>query len=309
MQTHRATAPWKRWLSVKAYGLVTRLYGVDTPPQTARRRFERFATVTRESMKAKYPNVSFSDHQAGELWIEALRTSPSPRRVVLYLHGGGFLFGSPATYRSRARRIAFRCDAEVYVPDYRLAPEHPFPAALEDALAAWAYVAALRPEAPIVVVGDSAGGGLTLSLLAALRDRGVALPACAFVFSPWTDLGGTGASMIGNEGKDVWMTRRHVAAWSRYYAGKSDVADPAISPVHADPTGFPPLLLIVGDQEVMLDDSLRVEVRARQAGVDVEVLVGRGMQHDFPLTLPWLQESREAWEVAAAFVERCASTG
>jgi acetyl esterase/lipase len=192
MQTHRGTAPWKRWLSVKAYGLVTRLYGVDTPPRTARRRFERFATVTRESTKARYPNVSFSDHQAGELWIEALRTSPSPRRVVLHLHGGGFLFGSPATYRSRARRIAFRHDAEVPVPDYRLAPEHPFP--------------------------------LAVSLLAALRDRGSALAAWAFLFSPWTDLGGTGASMIENEGKDVWMTRRHIATWSRYYAGTPDVA-------------------------------------------------------------------------------------
>ena len=115
--------------------------------------------------------------------------------------------------------------------------------------------------------------------------------------------------MIENEGKDVWMTRRHIAAWSRYYAGKSDVADPAISPVHTDPTGFPPLLLIVGDQEVMLDDSMRVEAKARDAGVDVEVCIGRGMQHDFPLTLPWLEESREAWDVAVAFIDRCARSG
>jgi acetyl esterase/lipase len=253
--------------------------------------------------------VTFSDHRAGELWIEAIRTEPSPRRTVLYLHGGGYVFGSPAAYRDRARRLAFRCRAEVFVPDYRLAPEHPYPAALEDALAAWTHVASLRHETPIVAVGDSAGGGLTLSLLAALRDRGAALPACAFVFSPWTDLGGEGASMAGNEGRDVWMTRRHIAAWSRHYAGSSDVANPGISPVHADPAGFPPLLLIVGDQEVLLDDSLRVEARARQAGVHVEALVGRGMQHDFPLTLPWLEESREAWELAAAFVDRFASDG
>jgi epsilon-lactone hydrolase len=305
--SQRSTAPWKRWLSVQAYGLVTRLYRASTPPQVARRRFERLATVTRESMRARHPSVSFSDHRAGSLWIEALRTSPAPRRVVLYLHGGGYFFGSPATYRDRARRVAFRCDAEVFVPDYRLAPEHPFPAALEDALAAWTYVASLRREVPIVVAGDSAGGGLTLSLLVALRDRGSALPACAFVFSPWTDLAGTGASMVENEGKDVWMTRRHIATWSRHYVGSGDAADPAISPVRADPRGLPPLLLIVGDQEVLLDDSLRVEASARKAGVDVEVLVGRGMQHDFPLTLPWLEESREAWEVAAAFVSAATS--
>jgi epsilon-lactone hydrolase len=161
VHTQRTTAPWKRWLSVKAYGLVTRLYGVDTPPRTMRRRFERFAGVTRESTRARYPNVCFADHEAGGLWIEALRTSPGPRRVVLYLHGGGYLFGSPATYRDRARRLAHRCDAEVFVPDYRLAPEHPYPAAREDALAAWTYVAALRPEAPILSPrpGASVSGG------------------------------------------------------------------------------------------------------------------------------------------------------
>ncbi len=309
MQTRRTTTPWKRWLSVKAYGLVTRLYGADTPPRTARRRFERLATVPRASLTARYPNIAFSDHQAGPLWIEAVRAVPSPRRVVLYLHGGGYLMGSPASYRDRARRVSFRCDAEVYLPDYRLAPEHPYPAALEDALSAWTHVAALHPETPIVLAGDSAGGGLALSLLAALRDRGSALPAGAFLFSPWTDLAGTGASMVRNEGQDVWMTRRHIEAWGRHYAGRSDVADPGISPVHADPTGFPPLLLIVGDREVLLDDSLRVEARARDAGVDVEVCVGRGMQHDFPLTLPWLEESREAWDAAVAFVDRRASPG
>ena len=102
-----------------------------------RRRFERLAAVTRDSLKAKYPNVVFSDHQAGKLWIESVRAVPSPRRVVLYLHGGGYLFGSPASYRDRARRLSFRCNADVFVPDYRLAPEHPYPAAFEDVLAAW----------------------------------------------------------------------------------------------------------------------------------------------------------------------------
>jgi acetyl esterase/lipase len=232
---------------------------------------------------------------------------PSPRRVVLYLHGGGYLFGSPAGYRDRARRLSYRCKAEVFVPDYRLAPEHPYPAALEDALAAWAHVAALRPKAPIVVAGDSAGGGLALSLLAALRDRREALPAGAFVFSPWTDLAGTGASVTRNEGRDVWLSRRHIEQWGRHYAGKSDIADPGLSPMHADPTGFPPLLMIVGDQEVLFDDTLRVEAKARDAGVDVEVLVGRGMQHDFPLALPWLEESREAWGTVVAFLDRCAN--
>jgi acetyl esterase/lipase len=273
-----------------------------------RKRFEWLATVTRDSLKAKYPNIVFSDHHAGTLWIESVRAVPSPRRVVLYLHGGAYLFGSPASYRDRARRLSFRCNADVFVPDYRLAPEHPYPAALDDALAAWAHIAALRPEAPIVVAGDSAGGGLTLSLLAALRDCVEARPAGAFVFSPWTDLAATGASVTRNEGRDVWLSRRHIKEWGGYYVGDSDVADPGISPLHANLTGLPPLLLTVGDQEVLLDDTLRMEAKAREAGVDVEVCVGRGMQHDFPLALPWLEESREAWEAVVAFLDRCANS-
>jgi epsilon-lactone hydrolase len=124
------------------------------------------------------------------------------------------------------------------------------------------------------------------------------------VFSPWTDLGANGTSMTSNERTDVWLSRRHISEWGRYYAAASNLADPGMSPLHADLRGFPPLLLIAGDQEVLLDDTLRVEAKAREAGVDVEVCIGRGMQHDFPLTLPWLEESREAWEIVLAFLDR-----
>ncbi len=305
--TRRVTPAWKRRVSIMAYGLVTRLYGADTPPATARRRFERLATVSRAAVTAKYPNVVFSDHQAGRTPIEGLCAVSDPRRVVLYLHGGGYMFGSPATYRDRARAVSYRCQAEVFVPDYRLAPEHPYPAALEDALEAWAYVAALRPGAPRVIAGDSAGGGLTLSMIAALRDRGLALPDAAIAISPWTDLAITGASVAANHGKDVWMTRRHLESWRRHYVAAWEAAHPGISPVNAEYAGFPPLFLVVGDQEVLLDDALRVESRAKRAGVDVDTCVGRGMQHDFPLTLPWLEESREAWEAIRAFLDRTAT--
>ena len=305
IHTRRATPAWKRWLSVLAYGLVTRLmYGADTPVATARRRFEWLATVSREKMKAKYPKMVFADHQAGGTRIEALCAVPNPRRIVLYLHGGGYIIGSATSYRDRARVVSYRCGAEVFIPDYRLAPENPFPAALEDALAAWAYVAALRPGTPLAIAGDSAGGGLTLSLIAALRDAGKKLPDGAVLFSPWTDLALTGESITRNHGKDVWMNRRSLEAWSRHYVGESDATHPGISPLNADFTGFPPLFIVVGDEEVMLDDTLRVEARARAAGVDVDVCVGRRMQHDFPITLPWLEESREAWEGVVAFLDR-----
>lgn len=303
--TTGSSPAWKRWLSVTAYGLFTRLmYGAKTPHETARRRFERFATVTREAMKAKFPNMVFADHCAGSLAVESLCAVPDARRVVLYLHGGGYIVGSVASYRDRARVLSYRCKAEVYVPEYRLAPEHPFPAALEDALAAWEYVRAIRPDTPIAIAGDSAGGGLTLSLIAALRDAGHPLPDSAFVFSPWTDLALTGNSLVTNDGKDVWFSRRNLSVWSRHYVGSAAANHPAISPVYADFHGFPPLLMIAGEHEVMLDDALRVEERAKLAGVDVMCCVGRRMQHDFPLTMPWLQESREAWQHVVAFLDR-----
>lgn len=305
MITTRESAAWKRWLSVMAYGLVTRLmYGPNTAVATARKRFEWLATVSREKMKAKFPNMVFADHQAGATKIETLCATPSPRRVVLYLHGGGYIIGSAASYRDRARVLSYRCRAEVFVPAYRLAPENPFPAAREDALEAWAYVVAQRPDVPLIVAGDSAGGGLALSLMAALRDSGKKLPDAAILISPWTDLAITGDSITTNHGRDVWMNRQSLEIWSRYYVGNSDAMHPGISPLYADFTGLPPLFMTVGDEEVMLDDTLRVEAKAKSAGVDVEVCVGRRMQHDFPITLPWLAESREAWERIVAFLDR-----
>jgi len=303
--TTRESAAWKRWLSVMAYGLVTRMmYGPNTAVATARKRFEWLATVSREKMKAKFPRMVFGDHQTGMLKIESLCAVPGPRCVVLYLHGGGYIIGSAASYRDRARVLSYRCRAEVFVPDYRLAPENPFPAALEDAQEAWAYVAAQRADVPLIVAGDSAGGGLSLSLIASLRDAGNKLPDAAILISPWTDLANTGESMAANHGKDVWMNRQSLEIWSRYYVGNADARHPGISPLYADFTGFPPLFMTVGDEEVMLDDTLRVEVKARSAGVNVETCVGRRMQHDFPITLPWLEESREAWQRIVAFLDR-----
>src|SRR5580704_3496313 len=161
---------WKRWLSLRAYGLVTStLYRATTPPLTMRGRFERFGRVSRQAMRRKFPNLVFADHAVDGLAIEAVCAVESPARVILYLHGGGFFMGSPASYRNRAMRLSYRCQAEVFVPDYRLAPEHQYPAAHDDTLVAWGFVKALRPHAPIFVAGDSAGGGLSLSLLVRLR--------------------------------------------------------------------------------------------------------------------------------------------
>jgi acetyl esterase/lipase len=204
-------------------------------------------------------------------------------------------------------RLSYRCNAEVFVPDYRLAPEHPYPAAFDDALAAWKFVKGLRPNTPIFVAGDSAGGGLSLSLLARLRDLGMAMPNGAFLLSPWTDLTASGASVDGNRGKDLWFTRRHLEIWAGYYAAGADRRSPYLSPVFADASGLPPLLLLVGQDELLLDDALRVRDAAASAGTEVRVHIGKGMQHDWPLTLPWLHESRLAWSAMRNFVEERAA--
>lgn len=295
---------WKRRLSLLAYGLFTSsLFRAQTPPAILRARFERFARTSRESLQRKYPGLSFEDYALGRLQLESVRAAAAPSSVVFHLHGGAFIFGSPGSYRNRAMRLSYRFDAEVFVPDYRLAPEHPFPAALDDALAAFQYVRALRPRAPIIVSGDSAGGGLALSLLVRLRELAEPMPAGAILLSPWTDLSVSGASVSGNHSKDRWLRRAHLEKWGGYYAAENDRRTPLMSPVFADLSGLPPLLALVGEDEVLLDDAARVVAAATRSGTDARLLVGSGMQHDWPLTLPWLDESREAWRVMRRFVD------
>ena len=294
----------KRWLSLRAYGLLTStLFGASTSPLTMRTRFERLGRVSREKLRRKFPQLRFQDYTLEELAVESVCAIESPTRAILYLHGGAFFMGSPASYRSRALRFSYRCRAEVLVPAYRLAPEHPYPAALEDALAAWRLLCSLRRDVPVFVAGDSAGGGLSLSLLLRLRDLGLRMPSGAVMLSPWTDLTISGASVDGNHGKDLWFTRRHLENWARYYVGGAHAASPYVSPVFADFSGLPPLLLFAGANELLLDDAVRVASAATAKGSSASVFIGRGMQHDWPLALPWLAESRLAWSAIQAFVE------
>ncbi len=298
----------ERWLSVRAYGLVTSaLFGADTPPRRMRARFERLGSVSRARLLRKHPALAFGDHRAGHVAMESVRAVDAPLRVLLHLHGGAFFMGSPASYRNRAMRLSFRLQAEVFVPDYRLAPEHRCPAALEDAVAAFQALRQARPGLPVVVSGDSAGGGLALGLLLRLRDAGEPMPAGAILLSPWSDLTASGPSVDGNAGRDVWFTRRHLEAWARHYAGDADVRSPVLSPVFGDLAGLPPLLLLAGEDELLLDDARRVHESATRAGVDSRLLVGEGMQHDWPLTLPWLAESKLAWTAMRRFVDEVAS--
>ena len=160
-----------RWLSLRGYGLVTStLFGATTAPLKMRDRFERLGRVSRQKIQRRFPKVVFGDHAAGDIAIESVCAVDSPTRVILYLHGGAYFMGSPASFRNRAMRLSYRCQAEVYVPDYRLAPEHPYPAALDDALAAWKLVRSLRANAPIFVAGESYGGNRVANMARKLQE-------------------------------------------------------------------------------------------------------------------------------------------
>jgi len=226
-------------------------------------------------------------------------------RTVLYCHGGGYYFCSPESHRALVFRLAARSGARTFSLDYRLAPEHPFPAALEDALAAYRRLLADgTPPDSIVIAGDSAGGGLALATLVALRDAGDPLPAAGVLFSPWTDLAATGGTIESNDGLDAMFCGAAIGRAAKFYIGDANPLNPHLSPLYADFSGLPPLLIQASSTEVLLDDARRVAQRARAAGVSVELEVWPGMPHVWQLWTPFMPEAKQALERAAQFVCR-----
>lgn len=235
-------------------------------------------------------------------WLEPPGTGDGTP-IILYFHGGGYYFCSPQSHRSLVFGLATRARASTFSLDYRLAPEAPFPAALDDALAAYRKLLADgTPPQSIVLAGDSAGGGLALATLVALRDAGDLLPAGAVLFSPWTDLGASGASIRINDGADPMFSGRAIGRAARLYLGDTPATHPYASPVYADLHGLPPLFIQAGSTEVLLDDSRRVAETARTAGVWVELQVWPNMPHVWQIFTPFIPEARRALDGAAAFV-------
>ncbi|EME99540.1 esterase [Streptomyces mobaraensis NBRC 13819 = DSM 40847] len=226
--------------------------------------------------------------------------------TILYFHGGSYVAGSPETAMSLTGNLVTGTGFRALSPDYRLAPEHPFPAAIEDGLSA--YRALLDSgEAPsaIAFAGDSAGGGLTVTTCLAARDAGLPLPAAIVAFSPGLDMTRTGASMDGKAGVDPFFTREGMERTGAMYLAGQDPHQPLLSPaVHADLTGFPPMLLQAGTNEMLLDDSTRMAARAREAGVDVILDVTADVPHVFQAFAGVLDEADEALERAALFLRR-----
>lgn len=218
------------------------------------------------------------------------------RGTLLYFHGGGYFQGSIATHRRLVASLCLAAGVRGLSVDYRLAPENPFPAAVDDALAAYRWLTGPGGEDParVVVAGDSAGGGLTAALLVALRDAGDPLPAGAYLMSPWTDLAATGESIRTRTEVDPMIDARDTKRITSYYVPDGDVLNPLVSPLYADLSGLPPLLVHVGEAEVLLDDAVRLADRARAAGVSVELEVWPEAFHVFQMLAGLLPEADEA---------------
>jgi acetyl esterase/lipase len=237
------------------------------------------------------------------VWVRGANAEPG--RALLYLHGGGFTSGSPVTHRELAARLALATALSVLVVDYRLAPEHPFPAAIDDAVAAYRWLLAQGYEPrSIVFGGDSAGTALALSALLALRERALPLPAAAFLISSWVDLTMSGESIASRAQVDPLTTQAGLAAAARLYLADADPRLPLASPLFGDLAGLPPLLLQSGDHEVLLSDATRLAERAAAAGVDVTLEVWDEMWHVWHAWGAELPEAQEAIAAIGRFVRR-----
>ena len=237
-------------------------------------------------------------------WISP--TNAPEGKAILYFHGGGFRIGSVSSHRDLISQIALASGCRVLAVNYRLAPEHRFPAALDDAIAAygWMLDRGLK-SGNVAFAGDSAGGNLVLAAMLALRERGLPLPASSVLMSPWTDLAATGASYVSRAETDPIHQRPMILALAKnYLGGQGDPYDPLVSPLYADLRGLPPLLIQVGDRETVLDDSVMFADMARAAGVDVDLEVWDGMIHVFQMFSAELPEAHQAIASIAGFLNR-----
>lgn len=228
----------------------------------------------------------------------------APERAILFLHGGGYVVGSIDSYRMLCGQMAGVLKTNLLIPEYRLAPEHPFPAALEDAQMAyrWLLEQGYRPE-NIVIAGDSAGGGLSLATVLALRESGTPLPAAVVCLSPWTDLTLSGQAHQTKAKTEAMLNSRGLREWAGFYTGTENPSNPLISPAYADYRGFPPLLIQVGSEEILLDDAQMAAEKARAAGVDVSLKIWPGMWHVWHILGEFVPESKAAIEEIGRFIE------
>ncbi len=239
-------------------------------------------------------------------WIHPAGTPDSPlnaEKAIFYTHGGGYVSGSCAGHRMHVAKFVKSIGVGALLFDYRLAPENPFPAGMEDTLTAYRWLLSQGVQSKnILILGESAGGGLCLASLIAIRDSGLPLPKAGVALSPWTDLTCSGNSYHTNEMKDI-STLGSWHVWGGYYIGANDPKNPWISPLYADMHGLPPILIEVGDHEILLDDSVKFAEKAKAAGVNITLHIWEGMVHCFPILAPLFPEATAAWDEIISYIK------
>jgi len=256
------------------------------------KRFENLDDITTEGVDA--------DGVSAE-WVAA---SEAGSGAILYLHGGGYVTGSVISHRGMAASLSRTSGCRVLTVDYRLAPEHKHPAQVEDAHTAYRWALNNGVDASsLVVAGDSAGGGLTVATLLAVRDAGDPMAAAGVCISPWVDLEGIGDSMTTKAGQDPTVSYQGLMDMAAHFLGDGNRRDPLAAPLHADLSGLPPLLLIVGTSEVLLDDAVRLHENAESAGVDSTLEIWEDMIHIWPWFAPFLPEGQQAMEQMGDFIK------
>jgi monoterpene epsilon-lactone hydrolase len=262
-----------------------------------------------EDATAEPAGVAFAPAaRGGGIWAQPAEARPGA--AMLYLFGGGYMPGSPASRRKTAGHLAAAAGARVLVPNYRLAPEHPFPAAVDDAVQAYRWLLAQGAEPTrTVIAGDSAGGGLAVATAIAARDRGLPLPAGIVTLSAWADLTCSGDSMTSRAATDIECTREGLLEMAGWCTNGADPRQPLASPVFADFAGLPPLLALVGGDETLLDDSIRLARGAGMAGGDATLFIGAGMQHVFPIWAGAFPEADAAIATIGAWVRARTGSG
>jgi len=272
---------------------------LDVPLDVQRQEWESGAALVQLP-----PDISIAPADAGGVPAEWVSSPAAARQqVLLYLHGGGYNAGSCVTHRDLAARLCLASGVRVLLIDYRLAPEHPFPAAVDDAVAAYRWLLA-QPFWPeqIVIGGDSSGGGLALATMLWLREHAITLPAAGILISPWLDLALTGASIDSRAKIDPLVSREGLLLAAAYYLGAADPKTPLASPLYAKLHSLPPMLVQVGDDEVLLSDSTRLAEQASAAGVEVALEVWDGMWHVWQAWGAVLPEGQQAIDRIGAFI-------
>lgn len=299
--SHRAK--FVRWLTS---GYMKKLDVAHVPVASARKHLE----VIAKALLVRAVGVHVEESQLAGIDVDWHRPKGAREdKVLFYLHGGAYVIGSRRTHRQLVSHMAKEAGVTAVIPEYRLAPENPFPAAIDDAVAVYRALleSGFKPE-NIVISGDSAGGGLTVATLLALRHAGDPLPAAAVLLSPFLDVTASGESATSRADKDPWFEVSDMAIVARYYCpDESKWRDPLVSPVFANVSGLPPMMIQVGDDEILLSDSTRLAEKLEAAGIDVELEVWPDMWHVFPMFVGKMPESHRAVEKIGAYINKAVS--